>query len=131
MFEEKLVVGVASACSTLAVVVVLVVVPSLYNTINEIHDQVLDGVSVFRVETDSAWTEMMDIQIAVSPPSKPRTIPSTRYSVRKGKTFLDFQLGASVYHQNQSVHLGLLDLLASLDNLVCTVFSAFIAFHFA
>lgn len=35
----------------------------------------LDSVAVFRQETDLAWIDMMDIQIAVSPPSQPRKNP--------------------------------------------------------
>ena len=46
MFEVKVVVGVASACSTLALIVCLATIPSLYLTINEIHDEVQDGIQV-------------------------------------------------------------------------------------
>lgn len=38
--------GVASVASILAMAAVLIVMPSLYNTINELHDEVLDSVQV-------------------------------------------------------------------------------------
>jgi hypothetical protein len=49
MQESKVVVTIAAVCSTIAIVACIVAIPSLYNTINEIHDMVIDGVSVFRV----------------------------------------------------------------------------------
>ncbi len=47
--ESHIVVGIAAACSTFAVLACMFVIPSLYNTINEIHDEVINGVNLFRV----------------------------------------------------------------------------------
>jgi hypothetical protein len=72
MQETKLLVTVASMCSALALFACLIVLPQLYYEINNIHDEVIADVESFRVETDSAWTEMMDIQIMLMPPSRPK-----------------------------------------------------------
>ncbi|KAL3081934.1 hypothetical protein niasHS_011903 [Heterodera schachtii] len=69
MQETQIIVGVASLCSILAILATVVVVPSLYSEINEIATKVHDGVQAFRVDTDSAWTDLMDLQITVTPPS--------------------------------------------------------------
>lgn len=46
MLEEKLLAAVACLASTVALTAVFVVVPSLYTTISDLHDQVIDGVQV-------------------------------------------------------------------------------------
>lgn len=43
---EKILVGFASFASLAAIGTVLVVVPYLYNAINEVHDEVMDSVQV-------------------------------------------------------------------------------------
>lgn len=55
MFEEKLLAGVASLASLAAIGTVLLVIPNLYNTINELHDEIIDGVQVcLAAETNSS-----------------------------------------------------------------------------
>uniref|UniRef100_A0A7E4ZYY9 Col_cuticle_N domain-containing protein n=1 Tax=Panagrellus redivivus TaxID=6233 RepID=A0A7E4ZYY9_PANRE len=87
MSEIKIIVGFGSFCSSLAILACLMVIPSLYQTINEIHGEVQDGVQVFRVETDSAWIQLMDIQITVTPLSKPRANPFGGIFRRKRQDF--------------------------------------------
>ncbi|VDD91143.1 unnamed protein product, partial [Enterobius vermicularis] len=47
----------------------------MYATVNQLHEKVIDGVQVFRVDTDSAWLKMMDIQVELLPKSKPLENP--------------------------------------------------------
>ncbi|ETN72116.1 nematode cuticle collagen domain protein, partial [Necator americanus] len=75
MGVEKPVMAVASTGAILATLACLLSIPTLYREINEIHDMVLSSVAVFRTETDSAWIDMMDVQLLVTPPSKRRENP--------------------------------------------------------
>uniref|UniRef100_A0A0K0CYB3 Col_cuticle_N domain-containing protein n=1 Tax=Angiostrongylus cantonensis TaxID=6313 RepID=A0A0K0CYB3_ANGCA len=112
MLKEKVVVGAASICSLLAIGACIAVLSSLYYEINEVHDQVylamtnmvigekcrtkasiisllqvLDSVALFRMETDSAWIDMMDIQITVTPPSQQRQNPFESIFRKKRQNF--------------------------------------------
>ena len=59
MNETKAVIWAASTCSALAIVATLVVIPQLYTTMNELNARVAEGVQNFRVETDTAWMELV------------------------------------------------------------------------
>ncbi|VDO11677.1 unnamed protein product, partial [Haemonchus placei] len=74
-FRDEIAIAVASLASIFAIGACLFVIPSLYSEINDLHNTVIDSVAVFRVETDSAWSDIMDVQLTVSPPSKPRVNP--------------------------------------------------------
>nr|CAR63562.1 putative COLlagen [Angiostrongylus cantonensis] len=77
MLAEKNFVAVASLCSLLAISACIVAFLSLYREINDVHNMVIDSVGVFRVETDSSWTNLIDIQLALIPPSQARLNPFT------------------------------------------------------
>jgi predicted PurR-regulated permease PerM len=49
MQEAKVAVCIASACSAFVIIAVLLVVPSLYQQINELHDEIMDGMNAFKV----------------------------------------------------------------------------------
>uniref|UniRef100_A0A914HV14 Nematode cuticle collagen N-terminal domain-containing protein n=1 Tax=Globodera rostochiensis TaxID=31243 RepID=A0A914HV14_GLORO len=86
MSETKIIIGIASLCSIAAILATLVVVPQLYQQINEVNSRVFDGVQAFRVNTDSAWTELMDVQISVTPPSRPRENPFNSIFMRQKRS---------------------------------------------
>jgi hypothetical protein len=73
MQETKVVLGIACFSSFIAVLAIFVVIPQLYFEINEINVRVRDGVKAFRVNTDSAWNELINLQLATTQPSKAKT----------------------------------------------------------
>lgn len=87
MHEAKLIVYSAALCSAFAVLACILIIPSLYSTINEIHAEVIDGVQLFRVDTDAAWTEVMNIQMSMTPPSRARENPFNSLFRRKRQDF--------------------------------------------
>ncbi|KAK5964645.1 Nematode cuticle collagen domain protein, partial [Trichostrongylus colubriformis] len=72
--EKQLFTG-ATTASVIALTACIIVFFTIYRDLIDIHDLVMDTVAVFRVETDSAWTEMHSINIRMSPPLEPRQSP--------------------------------------------------------
>ncbi|VDD97751.1 unnamed protein product [Enterobius vermicularis] len=87
MQEAKTLAYFASVCSIFAIIACVVTVPFLYGIINEMHDEVIGGANEFRVETDAAWYEVMEIQLEVTPPSKPIENPFMSIARRKRQDF--------------------------------------------
>ncbi|VDM37831.1 unnamed protein product [Toxocara canis] len=65
MVETKLIAFSVVLCSACAILACIVVIPSLYSTINGMHDEVIDAVEFFRSRTDFAWSQIMHIQIQI------------------------------------------------------------------
>ncbi|VDM38963.1 unnamed protein product [Toxocara canis] len=87
MNEAKVIAFFATGCSAFAILVCAIVIPSLYSAIKEVHNEVIDGVRLFRIATDQAWSEMMDVQISVTPPSRPRENPFNSIFRKKRQDF--------------------------------------------
>nr|CAD2184776.1 unnamed protein product [Meloidogyne enterolobii] len=75
MNETKAIIGIACLSSLLAVLSTLIVLPQLYLQINQLSDRVQDGVQAFRVDTDSSWNDLMELQLIGIPQSKVRGNP--------------------------------------------------------
>ncbi|VDM72735.1 unnamed protein product, partial [Strongylus vulgaris] len=65
--EERTLAGLAAFCSLWAIVACLITYPALVSEMNDIHAMVNDAIQAFRVDTDSAWSSVMEIRTVVSP----------------------------------------------------------------
>lgn len=74
MHHTKIIVSIATSCSMLALISCLVVLPKLYTTMLELRFEIEDGVKTFKAETDSAFIELIDIQMSVTPQVKPQPV---------------------------------------------------------
>ncbi|VDK64714.1 unnamed protein product [Anisakis simplex] len=73
--EAKVLIAIATVCSCSAMLVCLTVVTMLYGEIDVMQAEVFDNVQIFRVDTDAAWSEIMQLRIFAIPPSKARENP--------------------------------------------------------
>ncbi|VDM37830.1 unnamed protein product [Toxocara canis] len=87
MNDVKVLVYSATFCSCIATLACVLMVPSLYSTISDVHDEVIQQVGAFRVDTDTAWSHMMDIQVVLTEPSKPRENPFSSVFRKKRHEF--------------------------------------------
>ncbi|KAI6174931.1 Col-cuticle-N domain-containing protein [Aphelenchoides bicaudatus] len=63
-----LAVFVATVLCTGVLLTCVLIFPRMYFEINELHQQVISSVHEFKLNTDAAWTELMDIQLQIKPP---------------------------------------------------------------
>uniref|UniRef100_A0A915BXA4 Nematode cuticle collagen N-terminal domain-containing protein n=1 Tax=Parascaris univalens TaxID=6257 RepID=A0A915BXA4_PARUN len=66
MYEIKLIAFGVVLCSACAVLACIIVVPSLYITINEMHEEIIDTIEFFRIRTDFAWSQLMHIRAQIN-----------------------------------------------------------------
>lgn len=59
----QLLVYASTLTSILLIFVCIFIFPQIYWETNQLLDEVKDGVNLFKIETDSAWNYLIDIQI--------------------------------------------------------------------
>ncbi|GMR61118.1 hypothetical protein PMAYCL1PPCAC_31313, partial [Pristionchus mayeri] len=84
MNEYQLLIGGSALLSTSVFLVAISLIPSIYNEMHSLHDEVFDAVAVFKAETDDSWNELMSVQISFTPPSP---VPSNPLLSRRSKRF--------------------------------------------
>jgi len=87
MQEEKVVLGIGALCSVLTIIATVVVVPQLTGQIQDLRARVHEKVELFRVETDAAWSDLMEVQMqAQTPAQRAQETPSPRCSRSRCKS---------------------------------------------
>uniref|UniRef100_A0A1I7UTU1 Col_cuticle_N domain-containing protein n=1 Tax=Caenorhabditis tropicalis TaxID=1561998 RepID=A0A1I7UTU1_9PELO len=81
----KMVVSGFAALSGFAILALTIFVPQIYWEMNELQVEVVGVVESFKVETDSLWIDLMDVQIKHSAPSRPLENPLLRRDKRFAK----------------------------------------------
>uniref|UniRef100_A0A0N5AQL9 Col_cuticle_N domain-containing protein n=1 Tax=Syphacia muris TaxID=451379 RepID=A0A0N5AQL9_9BILA len=74
MQETQVLVCLAGFCSTIVIFTCIAFLPSMYFTVTELHEKVVESVHIFRVETDLAWSKMVAIRSKL-PDKKPIANP--------------------------------------------------------
>ncbi|KAI6208667.1 Col-cuticle-N domain-containing protein [Aphelenchoides besseyi] len=83
----------AIALCASALVSCLMLLPSLYDEMNAMHLKVIETVEEFKTRTDIAWTELMDVQMSLIPPTTNRNLDFSN-SVFRPRAKRDSQLPA-------------------------------------
>lgn len=77
MRVAKIVATLATATSGAVFVVAFMMLSSLYNTMEDVYREVMNGAGVFRYETDTAWEELIALEREF------QLLPSEQYSSKK------------------------------------------------
>ncbi|PIO52755.1 nematode cuticle collagen domain protein, partial [Teladorsagia circumcincta] len=78
MRETSFIMSLSLAAGAISLIGSMLFLPRIYWEMVDLKDEVFGAVESFKVETDSSWIELMNMQISHSPPSKPRENPLLR-----------------------------------------------------
>ncbi|PAV89742.1 hypothetical protein WR25_11213 [Diploscapter pachys] len=80
--QHQIIVSLSCLASLGALLGLILTLPSLYMEMNDLRDEVVVAVEKFKVDTNSMWIDLMDIQVVHAPPSKPKENPLLRREKR-------------------------------------------------